>query len=78
MIGISKPESEPELVIADWRDLRVGDVVECVRANCSPDKFNGMTGEVIAIDYSCDSQPVKVLLGGHEIWCYEVKFISRP
>jgi len=77
LIGISKPESEPELVIADWRDLRVGDVVECVRANCSPDKFNGMTGEVIAIDYSCDGQPVKVLLGGHEIWCYEVKFISR-
>lgn len=78
LIGIAKPDLEPELVITDWRGLRVGDVVECVRANCSPDKFNGMTGEVIAIDYSCDGQPVKVLLGGNEIWCYEVKFISRP
>ena len=78
LIAIAKQDREPELVITDWRDLRVGDVVECVRANCSPDKFNGMTGEVIAIDYSCDGQPVKVLLGGHEIWCYEVKFISRP
>ena len=76
LIGIVRPD--PELVITDWRDLRVGDVVECVRANCSPDKFNGMTGEVIAIDYSCDGQPVKVMLGGHEIWCYDVKFISRP
>ena len=77
LIGIPNTEKEPELVITDWRDLRVGDVVECVRANCFPDKFNGMTGEVIAIDCSCD-EPVKVLLGGNEIWCYEVKFISRP
>ena len=27
LIGISKPESEPELVITNWRDLRVDDVI---------------------------------------------------
>ena len=27
LIGISKPESEPELVITDWRDLQVNDVI---------------------------------------------------
>ena len=30
LIGISKPEPEPELVITDWRDLQVGDEIECV------------------------------------------------
>lgn len=27
LIGISKPDSEPELVITDWRDLLVNDVI---------------------------------------------------
>ena len=27
LIGISKPDSEPELVITDWRDLQVNDVI---------------------------------------------------
>ena len=77
LIGIAKPDREPELVITDWRDLRVGDKVECIRSNIS--KYSGVTGVVRKIDYDDTTTPVCVDIEGvGGIWCHEVKFISRP
>lgn len=68
---------EPELVITDWRDLRVGDEVECVESNVYREKYRGMVGTVLEVDGS--STPYLVDFGGDKrIWCHEVKFIRRP
>lgn len=78
VIGIAKPEPEPELVITDLRDLRVGDDVECIKDNIG-NKYSGVIGVVQKIDYDDTSTPVCVDIdevGG--IWCHEVKFIRRP
>jgi hypothetical protein len=72
-------KQEPELVITDWRDLQVGDEVECVESNIKRDKYNGAVGRLRTIDESDTSTPYLVDFGGNEkIWCHEVKFISRP
>ena len=64
---------EPELVIT----VQVGDEVECVKPNVKPSKYKGMIGTVLEVDDS--STPYLVEFGGEEnIWCHEVKFISRP
>lgn len=77
LIGIAKPE--PELEITDWRDLQVGDEVECVESNIKRGTYNGMAGRLRTIDESDTSTPYLVDFGGKaKIWCHEVKFIRRP
>lgn len=77
LIGISKPKQEPELVIADWRDLRVGDDVECIEDNIG-NKYSGAVGVVLRIDYDDTSTPVCVDIDGvGGIWCHKVKLIRR-
>lgn len=72
-------EKEPELVITDWLDLRVGDEVECVESNIKPDKYNGRAGRLHSIDEGDTFTPYLVDFGGEaKIWCCEVKFIRRP
>ena len=69
----AKQDPEPELVIK----VQVGDEVECIKSNVTPDNFRGMIGTVLKID--CSSTPYLVDFGRHiKIWCYEVKFIRRP
>ena len=69
----AKQDPEPELVIK----VQVGDEVECIKSNVTPDNFRGMVGTVLKID--CSSTPYLVDFGRHiKIWCYEVKFIRRP
>jgi len=76
---LAATEKEPELVITDWRDLRVGDEVECVESNIKRDKYNGTVGRLRTIDESDTSTPYLVDFGGDaKIWCHEVKFIRRP
>ena len=76
---LAATEKEPELVITDWRDLLVGDEVECVESNIRREKYNGMVGMLHFIDESDTSTPYLVDFGGEaKIWCHEVKFIRRP
>ena len=76
LIGVAK--LEPELVITDWRDLRVGDEVECINDNIG-NKYSGVIGVVQSIDYDDVSTPVCVGIDGvGGIWCHNVKFIRRP
>lgn len=74
--------TEPELVITDWRELRVGDIIEYVDGDIK-DKI-GMTGPVVELALSaedgmfvrlkCDNGPNKGRLG----WPREWRFIRRP
>ena len=76
---LAATEKEPELVITDWLDLRVGDEVECVESNIQREKYNGMVGRLHFIDEIDTSTPHLVDFGGEaRIWCHEVKFIRRP
>lgn len=76
---LSVVEPEPELVITDWRDLRVGDEVECIRPNVNPNEYRGRIGRLIGIDAHDSGTPYLVDFGEcAEIWCHEVKFIRRP
>lgn len=64
---------EPELVITDWRDLRVGDEVEA--------NYRGIervVGSVLKIDIGDKNQPVFVSDGKKSVWATEWKFIRRP
>lgn len=75
---IEKPQEsqEPDLVITDWRDLRVGDVVE--------GRHYGrmVVGEVCEIDEEChDNRPFRIYEDGGNPWWVtskEFKFIRRP
>lgn len=73
LIGIAKHEHE--LVITDWRDLRVGDEVECTKYD-SEHRF----GVVCRIDASSEEQPIMVDHGdGRGVsWPSCWKFIRRP
>lgn len=71
---VSVAGAEPELVINDWRDLRVGDEVECVDYD-TEHRF----GVVRSIDKRADSQWVEVLHPNMNVslpsnW----RFIRRP
>lgn len=76
---LSVAADEPEMVITDWRDLRVGDEVECIRPNVNPNEYRGRIGRLIGIDAHDSGTPYLVDFGEcAEIWCHEVKFIRRP
>lgn len=67
-------EKEPELVITDWRDLRIGDVIEC------PDYAGAQfIGEIIDIDAGDGEQPIKLThADGTCTWPSNWRFIRRP
>lgn len=66
--------SEPgQPVITDWRDLRIGDVVECV------DYESDKKGVIVGIDREDEDQPIKVnrYMSGIA-WPFSWHFIRRP
>ena len=79
VLGVAGAESEPELVVTDWRDLQIGDEVECIRPNVRPNKYRGRIGRLIGIDEHDSDTPYLVDFGEcAKIWCHEVKFTRRP
>ena len=75
LIGIPNPEKEHELEITDWRDLMVGDEVECTKY-ATAYRF----GVVCRIDESSEEQPIMVNHGDGKgtSWPSSWKFIRRP
>ena len=81
-LALSVAEPEPELVITDWRDLQVGDVIEYVDGDVK-NKI-GMSGPVVEfapastdgmyVKLECDNGPNKGRLG----WPRQWRFIRRP
>lgn len=84
LIGIAKQELGPELVIADWRDLKVGDVVEITgSSNGCWKEHSGieMTVKYVYPDHGDNDDQVDLIgesggwsLGGNTAW----RFIRRP
>lgn len=82
LIGIAKPE--PELVITDWRDLKVGDVVEITGSSNGYWKDHSgieMTVKDVYPDHGDNDDQVDLSgesggwsLGGNTTW----RFIRRP
>ena len=71
---LAATEQEPELVITDWRDLRVGDEVECVDYDTEH-----WFGVVRSIDKRAASQWVEVLHPNMDVsWPSNWRFIRRP
>lgn len=66
-------KQEPELVITELRDLRVGDEVKA-----SYRDIEHVTGMVIKIDIGDKNQPVYVSDGIKSLWATDWKFIRRP
>ncbi len=77
-------KKEPELAITNWRDLRVGDEVECLLVNTGggdyADKRIGSVGRVIATEeLGRSGQSVKVEFDSGECyWIAGWRFIRRP
>ena len=80
LIGIASPDREPELVITDWRDLLVGDVIFV-------DEYDGYeSGEYVVVwledsDYDGDYAVMVVGIDGIERCmdtAMEWRFIRRP
>lgn len=77
-------KQEPELTITDWRDLQVGDEVECLQININGDDYAderiGTIGLVSATEQSGSSgQTVKLKFNDDEyFWISEWRFIRRP
>jgi hypothetical protein len=77
-------KQEPELVIADWRDLQIGDEVECLSVNNYgaeyADERIGSVGHVIAAEEPGRSgRAVKVEFDNGECyWISGWRFIRRP
>ena len=80
LIGIAKPDREPELVITDWRDLQVNDVIFV-------GEHDGYeSGEYVVVwledsDYDGDFAVIVVGIDGIERCmdtAMEWRFISRP
>lgn len=70
---------EPELVITDWRDLRVGDIIEYVDGRNK--NRVGMVGRVDRFDlYNTDTdRPVRMVSDDGQVgWPTKWRFISRP
>ncbi|MGL5281772.1 MAG: hypothetical protein ACRC8W_08520 [Plesiomonas shigelloides] len=81
---LDESKEKPELVITDWRDLQVGDIIECI-GSWEGESTHGLHVEVTAIEelgYEGDF-PIQVRIPnpmrGHGLkWGLEFKFIHRP
>ena len=81
---LAATEKEPELVITDWRDLRVGDVIELTGSKnpCWKEHFRSeMTVREVYQDQGDNDDQVDLIgesgcwhLGGNTTW----RFIRRP
>lgn len=72
-------EPEPELVITDWRDLLVGDIIEYVDGR--NENRVGMVGRVDRFDlYNADTdRHVRMVSDGGQVgWPTKWRFIRRP
>lgn len=80
----NQEQQDSELVITDWRDLRVGDVVEVVMVNNrgGTDGYDGIVGKqcrvILTEDPDYPQQAVQVDFEGHEVFIHKWKFIRRP
>lgn len=78
---LSVDDAEPEAVITDWRDLQVGDEMECVKP-AGGDVVTGSVGTIIEIDKLI----VTLDFTEQKRYCYckshfergDIKFIRRP
>ena len=83
-LSVAGAESEPEMVITDWRDLRVGDVIELTGSKnpCWKEHFRSeMTVREVYQDRGDNDDQVDLIgesgcwsLGGNTTW----RFIRRP
>ena len=78
LIGIAKPDREPELVITDWRELKIGDEVKYIRG--TTEECNGMVGTICKIDrrQECGRYRINISFGKFSRWCDRWEFIRRP
>lgn len=77
VLGVAKPE--PELVIADWRDLEVGDEVEITESHSG--ERVGKVGTITRFSDSDEIFRVRVHFDGDESdyeWISGWRFIRRP
>ena len=71
-------EAEKPLNITDWRDLRVGDVIEAANGGWMQHNI-GASAVVDGIDDSDPSLPIRALFNNEAAdWGREFKFIRRP
>ncbi|MGL5396578.1 MAG: hypothetical protein ACRDBQ_15130 [Shewanella sp.] len=73
-------KQESELVITDWRDLRVGDVIRCV-GDWQDEETHGMIFSVDKIEspeYQYELAIRVVLEDGSGAWGKDFEFIRRP
>lgn len=81
---VPEPESESELVITDWRDLRVGDIVEVIKVSKMSEirRYKEMIGRHLPVVHTeppgVEGQPVQVDCDGKLIFISRWKFIRRP
>ncbi|MEG1651921.1 MAG: hypothetical protein RRZ38_00045 [Hafnia sp.] len=75
---VPEHESESELVITDWRDLRVGDVIIFLEGYVAT--LIGRECKVVDFDCTHAGQNIEVesLDTGHRGWPIKWKFIRRP
>lgn len=76
---LSVEAPEPELVITDWRDLRVGDVIEYVDGRNK--NRVGMVGRIDSFDlYNADTdRPVRMVSDNGQVgWPTKWRFTHRP
>ncbi|MGL4756640.1 MAG: hypothetical protein ACRCXB_30165 [Aeromonadaceae bacterium] len=72
----TKPKQPAQPEITDWRDLRVGDVVECVRGENLD--YEGKQGEVCEIDEEDSINRIRVKFNKNQShWCSVWRFIRR-
>lgn len=76
-LGWGERVVEPESVITDWRDLREGDIIECIGESW-PDELINRLATVKRIDTSDDELGILAYYKNTCDWGCEFKFISRP
>lgn len=81
-LAVDAEMRSPEPVITDWRDLRTGDVIQCV-GNWEGELTHGLEFEVTELEpvTYCGNQPIRIEVPGASCpgtWGGEFRFISRP
>ncbi|MGL4250082.1 MAG: hypothetical protein ACRCR1_05410 [Aeromonas sp.] len=81
---LDESEEKPELVITDWRDLQVGDIVEVIKVSKMSEirRYKEMIGRHLPVIHTespgVEDQPVQVNCDGKLIFISKWKFIRRP
>jgi hypothetical protein len=83
-VPVVEPDQEPELVITDWRDLRIGDIVEVIKVSKMSEirRYKEIIGRHLPVVHTeppgVEGQPVQVDCDGKLIFISRWKFIRRP